>query len=607
MVQPRVFRRRTVWIAAALATCALGGVALWQVLPAHRADDKPVLLQSLPLDSEPASETAPAFSPDGGSIVYASDLGSPGIHHIVTRSLAGLASGGAGSNQPLLLTSGPEDDTNPVWSPDGSRIAFVRRPNAEIFQAIVIPARGGPEHVIASLPGYHFQPSARKYTTWAPDGEALIGGRRVEGAFGLRLCRFPISGGAPQPVAQGPDTAIDVSPAFSPDGRWLAYLRWENGATYGLWAVPQPGTKPRLLATSSVPITTFAWRRDSRTIVYGGGVISTGELRQVTVDGHSGLAPFVLEGASDEITIAPNGARLAYVLENLDSNIWRVPLDRIHQKNLPPPEKLFPSVREETDPVFSPDGKSIAFVSNRSGHWNLWVGDADGSRLRELAAQSLLPFHPAWSSDSREIVFDSKASGKAEIWLIGAAGGPPRRLVVMPGGAEVPSWSRDGKWVLFYTNAGGTRQVWEVPATGGSPVQLTRGGSFDPLESPDGRYLYYGNMVAPGVWRLPLAPRLPDGSLATQAGELIPETLPVAGHRFWTIGQGGIYFVDALKRPVLLKFVDLASRQVTVLATLAKPPARFTRSLSISPDERYALYCQDDVNRYEIRVVENFR
>src|SRR5262249_32709682 len=84
--RPR-FRRRTVWVAAALAICTLSGVAVWR---GHRAADQPILLQSLPLDSEPASETAPAFSPDGGSIVYASDLGSPGVHHIVTRSLDGL-------------------------------------------------------------------------------------------------------------------------------------------------------------------------------------------------------------------------------------------------------------------------------------------------------------------------------------------------------------------------------------------------------------------------------------------------------------------------------------------------------------------------------------
>ena len=64
--------------------------------------------------------------------------------------------------------------------------------------------------------------------------------------------------------------------------------------------------------------------------------------------------------------------------------------------------------------------------------------------------------------------------------------------------------------------------------------------------------------------------------------------------------------MDAQKTPSVLKFVDLASRKVTVLATLPKPPAKFTRGLSISPDGSYALYCQDDVDRYEIRIVDRF-
>ncbi|HTS24333.1 MAG TPA: protein kinase [Bryobacteraceae bacterium] len=603
ITQPRIFRRRTVWAAAALAIVALGSTAVWRLLPSHKADAEPVLLRSVPLDSEPASETAPAFSPDGSRIVYASDLGSPGIHHIVTRSVAELSSG-AGSN-PFTLTSTPQDDTNPVWSPDGSRIAFLRRTSAGTLQAILIPAGGGPEHSIASLDGS--RPAARTYLAWAPDSQALVASYRVKATFALRLYRFPVSGGTEQPITQGPDEAQDVSPAFSPDGRWLAFLRWQNGATYELWAVPQPGGTGKLLVTSPVPITTFAWKPDSRTIVYGGGAISTGELRQVTLDGRVALAPFVLEGASDQIQISKNGARLAYVLQNLDANIWRLPLHGIRKKNSPPPEKLFASVREEMDPAFSPDGKSIAFVSNRSGHWNLWTGNADGTGLRELGAQALLPFHPAWSPDSREIAFDSAALGKGEIWLIKATGGSPWRLAAMPGGAQLPSWSPDGKRILFYTNAEGTRQIWEIAAIGGAPVQLTHGGSYDPSESPDGRYLYYGSVSSPGVWRVPFEPRLPDGSLASQDEELIHETLPVTGHRFWTLGPRGIYFVDAEKTPAVLKVVDLASRKVTVLATLLKPPAKFTRGLSISPDGRYALYCEDDVDRYEIRVVENFR
>jgi len=606
IAQPRTFRRRAVWAAAALVACTIGGIAAWGLPPFRRADEKPVLLHSVPLDSEPASETDPAFSPDGGSVVYASDLGSPGIHHIVTRGVAGLAAGGAGLSQAVTLTRLPQDDTNPVWSPDGSRIAFLRRISSDTLQAIVIPSGGGTEQVIASLSGSR-RPSARKYLAWEPGGDALVATHRVTAAFALRLYRFPVSGGAGQAVTEGPDGTQDVSPAFSPDGQWLAFLRWEDGGTYALWAVRQPGGKPQLLIASPVPITTFAWKPDSRTIVYSGGAMSTGELKQVTVDGRRSLAPFVLEGASDQITIAPNGGRLSYVLQNLDANIWRLPLDRSREKNSLPPEKLFASVREELDPAFSPDGKSIVFASNRSGHWNLWTGNVDGSGLRELAAQSLLPFHPAWSPDGRRIAFDASAFGKGDIWVIDAAGGTPSRLAAMPGGAQVPSWSRDGKRVLFYTNTEGTRQIWEVPAAGGTPIQLTLGGTYDPSESQDERYLYYGSVLSAGVWRRPIVPRLPDGSLANQDGELIRETLPVTGHRFWTLGQGGIYFADALSEPAVLKFVDLQSRKVTVIATLPKPPAKFTRGLSISPDGQYALYCQDDVDRYEIRVVDRFR
>ena len=85
MTEPRASLRQRVWIVVALAACITGGAALWVALPMRGARDKPVLLQSVPLDSEPASETAPSFSPDGASVVYASDSGSPGIHHIVTR------------------------------------------------------------------------------------------------------------------------------------------------------------------------------------------------------------------------------------------------------------------------------------------------------------------------------------------------------------------------------------------------------------------------------------------------------------------------------------------------------------------------------------------
>ncbi len=607
IAMPRVPQRGVVWAGAALAVCLIGGgIAAWRATPSQRPDGKAMLLQSFPLDSEPASETAPAFAPDGSTVAYGSDLGTPGIHHIVTRDLAGLTSGGAGSNPALTLTSAPQDDFNPVWSPDGSRIAFLRRMDSETLQAIVIPAGGGRERMVAMLPG--LLPGARKYLTWTPDGKALIGVNRPR-EFTVRLYRYPIAGGAEQPFTEGLDGTEDVSPSFSPDGRWFAFLRWANGATYELWTMRYPGGKAELLTTSPVPITSFSWKPDSRNIVYGNGVISKGDLWQIGVEGtrKPQISPFVLEGASDQITIAPRQARLAYVLQNLDANILKLPLGGIAKAAAPDPEKLFPSIREELDPAYSPDGNSIAFISNRSGQWNLWTGHMDGSGLHEFAAEMLLPFHPAWSPDGSEIAFDAMASGKGEIWVVSANGGNPRRLVAPPGGALAPAWSRDGRLIRFISNRGGTTRVWEIPAKGGEPVLLTRGGGYDMLESADGKYLYFAAPQLPGIRRIRLTPRLQDGTPADQTEELIRETLPVSGHRFWTLGRDGIFFVDAQKTPALLKYVALDSRKVTVMAVLPKPPAKFTKGLSISPDGRYALYCQDDLDRYEIRIVANFR
>ena len=260
------------------------------------------------------------------------------------------------------------------------------------------------------------------------------------------------------------------------------------------------------------------------------------------------------------------------------------------------------------DPAISPDGKSIAFISNRSGHWSLWTGNADGTGLRELAAQRLLPFHPAWSPDSREIAFDSVASGKGEIWLIRrrgrtpeAAGWHARRR---PGPFLVPGWQTS---VLLL-------ECWRLAADLGGPGHRRHSGSTDarsivrPCRIPGWALsLSRQRIVSRNLAYPARAPIARMEAWLTRAGELIRETLPVTGHRFWALGQGGIYFVDAQKTPAALKLVDLTSRTVTVMATLPKPPAKFTRGLSISPDGRYALYCQDDVDRNEIRVVENFR
>ena len=99
---------------------------------------------------------------------------------------------------------------------------------------------------------------------------------------------------------------------------------------------------------------------------------------------------------------------------------------------------------------------------------------------------------PRWSPDNKRIAFDSQgADGQRDIFVIDAAGGQPQRLTSYPSNEIRPSWSRDGKWIYFQSRRTGRPEVWRMPSTGGEGVQLTTTGGGNPIESRDGKTLYY--------------------------------------------------------------------------------------------------------------------
>src|SRR5262249_60122491 len=126
---------------------------------------------------------------------------------------------------------------------------------------------------------------------------------------------------------------------------------------------------------------------------------------------------------------------------------------------------LIHSTLLEQEPQYSPDGKRIAFVSNRSGSDEIWVCNNDGSSLTQLT--SLGGLHngaPRWSPDGKHITFDCYLRGLPDIYMVSADGGKPHRLTGEPSGNVVSSWSRDGKWVYFTSEQ--TKQIWKIPAAG---------------------------------------------------------------------------------------------------------------------------------------------
>ena len=101
---------------------------------------------------------------------------------------------------------------------------------------------------------------------------------------------------------------------------------------------------------------------------------------------------------------------------------------------------------------YSPDGRKIAFESDRAGVGNIWLSNADGSRPVQLTTTKSGSGTPRWSPDGRQLVFDSPEAGNWDLYVVGADGGTPRRLTHEPSEDGTGTWSRDGRSIYFHSD-----------------------------------------------------------------------------------------------------------------------------------------------------------
>jgi Tol biopolymer transport system component len=557
-----------------------------------------------PGDVVTREEFLPSFSPDGNQIAFGWRGENERESHIYVKLIGtdGL---------PLQLTSGPGSDFNPVWSPDGRFIAFLRY-LTETAAILLIPALSGPAHKIAEI---RLADVPAPFLAWSPDGNSLVISHKDSLKEPAALFVVAIETGgkrrltSPPPEVTG-NTSGDTNPAFSPDGRTLAFIR-TIGLRPELYLLRvsdalQPVGEAKRIPLGQLRCLAPAWTEDGREIVLsswqGQG------LWRIAVSGSAvrSAEPARLPFGDNAFcpAISRRGHRLAYSDEFFHYGIWRMaapggPTARAIT-GVRSNRSFISSTRNDFAPQFSPDGKRIAFVSERSGNWEVWVCNNDGSSPVQLTS-----FHgqqvttPRWSPDGRRIAFDSDAGGEFDIWVIGADGGKPVRMTTDPANDGNPSWSRDGRWIYFDSRRTGEQQVWKMPADGGEAIQLTWDGGWAPLESPDGKFLYYTkNLGASSVWRVPLG-----GGQATKVLEGLSTYLNLA------IVDKGIYFVplqDAASGSSI-QFLDLQTNRIRRIASLERPVALGDfAGLAISPDGRWILYLQTDQLAAELRLVENF-
>jgi len=229
-----------------------------------------------------------------------------------------------------------------------------------------------------------------------------------------------------------------------------------------------------------------------------------------------------VSGLEASPSLSPDGEFVAYVA--IDGGDRDVMLLRVGGQR--PINLTEDSPADEDHPAFSPDGKQIAFRSERAGG-GLFVMGATGESTRRLTT---FGDNPAWSPDGREIVFategesDPHAREKtSELWVVPASGGEPRKI--FDGDAVQPSWSPGGHRIAFWRIAQGIRDVWTVAADGSDLQRVTDASSVDwnPVWSRDGAQLYFqsdrGGVMNP--WRVAI-----DERTGRLRGDPEPITLP---------------------------------------------------------------------------------
>jgi Tol biopolymer transport system component len=597
--------RRPLMMTGALAIVAAGFV-VWQSIKPSPASEP---MRAVPLSTLPGIARYPSFSPTGDRVVFTWTGTAQDNPDLYVQQVDG--------GTPLRLTNDRANDFNPVWSPDGRVIAFLRsQAQTGRFDLIIVPPLGGPERKVAEVVvrgGANLTPP---YLTWCADSRCLIATDSPGENAPDALFRISLETGEKLQLTHPVSPAAgDAGPTVSTDGQHLVFRRMAGFYVGELFELTLgAGTtavgEARRLTEATLNAETATWIPDRREILFSargslwklptGGSHTTERLPFVGEYGHS---PVISRAQPDR------PSQLLYVRSYEDGNIWRL---RTSAPGAPPdsaPAVTIASTRLEDMPHLSPDGRRVAFTSDRSGDWEIWTSDIDGRNAVALTSmQGAGAGYPHWNPNGDQIAYHTNADGQWEVYVVSVNGGKPRRITDHPASDYSPSFSRDGNWIYFSSNRDGRtiQSLWKVAATGGEPIQLTTRAAFGPQASPDGAFIYYVETIeAPSaLWRIPVA-----GGQAERVlyGVYLANFVVLDGGIYYVDrvgGAEGVHYSDLPLADTRLQYYDFRTRRTTMVY---RDLGRIDLPITSSADGRVVLFPRLDSSVNDLMLVSRFR
>ena len=598
-VKPPIPPRPVIWAVSFIALVAVAASSyLFLSGPEHQVRPSP---QKTYITSYPGHEIQPSFSPDASQVTFAWG-GEPREDSDIYVKLIGV-------EPPRQITDNPLNEYNPVWSPDGRWIAFVRKLDESSAEVRLVDPYGNRERKLAevsAVASFRF-----RHLAWSPNSKELVVVDKAHPADVSGLFLMSIDTGEKrQLTAPPPGAFFDANPAFSPGGRQLAFIRFSLGAPVGDLYVLDPSRDQspegdiRRLATSDKGVVA-GWTPEGKHIIYATSQARGGDLLRVGVSGGGEpelIVPRLSIGFLPAPALSPDGQRLAYSEQVDNTAITR--LEMPEGAGQPVLTKLIGSTRLDLHAEYSPDGDRIAFASNRSGRFEVWSSDRDGSNPVQLTSMSF-PWCSSvhWSPDGHRILFTAIDAESSDIRVVDSEGGGARALVSGPSDDLEANWSRDGESIYFTSNRSGQFQVWNVRPGGGDPVQVTTSGGANGIESVSGEWLFYIKDHFPewetSLWKVPVHGGREEKVLESVMRNYVPM-------------EDGIFFFSQTHpthapdpSDAYLQFHRFGSRETEVIARVEM--GYKDHGLSVSPDGRSFLFTDEVRSGSDLVMLEDFQ
>jgi Tol biopolymer transport system component len=364
------------------------------------------------LTANPGLDLQPSFSPQGDAVVFASDRS--GRFELYVRALQGAAT-------EVKLTDDGQHNVQPAWSPDGTAIAYHSHARGGVW---VIPARGGLPRQVAPE-GSH--------PAWSADGHRIafqsdepsdVTPSAYGAQSGATIQIVDVDGTHPRALTRrGEPLGGHAAPAWTSDGRFVAFSVFEGAQHNGVWLVSvETGATRQLLRGLRGHFELVFAPDDSALYVAGGEPFITRvpfDRATGQIAGDREVLPVPGVAGVRGLTISPDGRRLGFGGLTLSSQVWAQPIAPNGDGRGEARALTTDTSRRNSLPRVSPDGSRVAYVSTRAGEPpNVWVVGVDGRGGTQVTANDSPDKLPFWFPDGRRIAFVTTRNDGMALWSV---------------------------------------------------------------------------------------------------------------------------------------------------------------------------------------------